>query len=285
MSKTLIFGLILLFLTSVNAQIENSISFSKELSQVAHQVGISCDSLVIIEKKGAINSFDEKGRKSGYWIHFVRDSLGKMENTCQRTSEGNYLYGRKEGRWIQYYKDGYSPKSITPFERGRIAGDTILSFTIDSLKLKSIYSSGKMNGSTLPSEFTIFYSNGCIDKITTTDTVYHFANDCTSPDGKGTLLYKYPNMGGTVKMQSNCTFHNDTLDKPDDHPSIEKYLPYKNYSGYIQIYDPNHGQLLIEGDLIEGKIDNGFFYVYDEDNLLLKSKRFIQGQETFHCGG
>ena len=285
MYKALTFVFLFFVLTTLYGQEDKVVAFSKELNQVAFQTGISCDSLVHLREEGIINKRKEGGSKNGYWVHFVQDSLGQELNTCRRKSEGNYLNGRKEGKWIQYDNDGVSPKSIAPYKGGRLAGDTILTFTVDSIKLKSIYSSGIGNGSTLPSVFIIFYGNGCIDKKTTTDSIYHYANDCSSADGKGTLLYKYPNMHGKVRMKSRCSFKNDTVTKPDYYSYVKNHLPFKNYSGYIKVFDPNHGQLIIEGDVIEGVLDNGFIYVYDEDNLLIQIKKVIKGKDTFYCNG
>lgn len=282
MIRLFTYGFSILYLSSVCGQIEISRSFSKELSQVAYKMDLSCDSLKLLEKEGIINNFDEKELKTGYWIHFKTDSLNKGLNICKRSSEGVYLKGRKEGRWIKYQEDGYSPRLIGSFHKDRPTNDTVYSFTKDSVMNTFIFSVRK-GGSMIPSGYTYFYNSGCIDEKIVKDTVYHFADNCDSMSVEGMLLYKYPKKNG-INVRSDCSFQNDTNDQKEE-PYIKNYLPDKNFSGYIKVYHPDHGQLLFEGDIYEGKLYDAFYYVYDEDNLLIKTKKFLKGQEVFDSRG
>jgi len=255
----------------------------------------------------AQNAVDADGKKTGPWI--ITGNISKQKGYADdaKVEEGEYKRSRKTGVWTKYWPNG-EKKSEIFYNNGRPTGD-YKSF-YDNGQLEE---SGSMKGGNLVGEFAMFYKDGTPKQKKTFNEVGETEGAVTFwyPNGQKELEFETSNGKETGKAEwfyengdkkKEKTFTDGVASAPVEFE--RKNPPYKDpnppvvqkgpkvkgdenaaqggksasqiVDGYHKTYDKD-GNILMDGEFISGRLNDGRYYIYDEFGLLDHIEVFKEG--------
>ena len=258
-------------------------------------------------KVSAQNALDAEGKKTGPWIITGDISKQKGFSDTAKVEEGEYKRSRKVGVWIKYWPNG-EMKSEVFYDNGRPTGDYKTFYENGQME-----EGGSMKGGNLVGDFAMFYPDGKPKQKKTfnengeTDgaVIFWYENgqkelEFETIDGQesGKAEWFYEN--GDIKKEK--TFTDGVASEPALFERINP--PYKNpnppfvekapkakgdensaqggkngsqiVDGYHKTYD-NAGNILMDGEFLDGRLNDGRHYIYDEFGLLDHIEVFKEG--------
>lgn len=230
------------------------------------------------------NQTDERGRKTGFWIHMLDDGKTKTE-------EGPYKNGIKDGIWKAYYPDGKLKHQIN-FVDGIAKGKATFYYSDGTLWEEGIWNEYCWIG-----EYRLYYPNGqaayewTYNRQGRREGVQKYFYENGSPKYYGEWnngnitgnVQVFDSTGVLVQTRSYKDGVFETAKKPDvilqqnqDLPTDKTFSPFIG-TGDHTIYRIN-GKIDKKGYFREGKLHNGEAYIYDSDDILRQIRVFENGK-------
>ncbi len=255
----------------------------------------------------AQNAYDADGKKTGPWIITGDMSRQKGFDEGAKVEEGEYKKSRKVGVWIKYWPNGQKKAEVF-YDRGRPTGDYKSFYENGQLE-----ESGSMKGGNLVGEFAMYYPDGTPKQKKTFNEVgeteglvtFWFENgqkelEFETISGKETGKAEWFYENGDKKKEK--TFANGVASEPvlferknppykDPNPPIVEKGPKAKgdensaqggksgsqiVDGYHKTYD-KAGNILMDGEFSNGRLNDGRHYIYDEFGLLDHIEVFKKG--------
>lgn len=230
------------------------------------------------------NQTDEKGRKTGFWVHTSEDGAFKIE-------EGIYKNGNKDSIWKAYYPDGQLKHRIT-FDNGIAKGKASFYFADGTL-----WEEGTWNEYCWIGKYNLYYPNGQTAYDWTYNSQgrregiqkYYFENGVVKYRGEwlnGQIagnVEVFDSIGVLVQTRIYKDGVFETAKKPEsilpqnqDLESKKTLLPFLG-TGYHTMFRLN-GEIDQKGYFKDGSLYNGEAYVYDSNDVLRQIRIFENGK-------
>jgi len=269
------------------------------------------------------NKSNDFGKREGYWfLDENNDPVSSTSRT--KVSEGKYINGRKEGVWIYYYKGGKSPRLVGEYSDNRPSGSYfrfnkegkmfIASANRYSLrKTNHVASSNQVFSCELNFQnqeivagqvfFTnqLFRNNSYRFWVTKSfetsaykSSVIDFSwlhNNYNSIYASyleaRTMTAKYDPIVNVeqapVKKAPKSTIEGSNTAPPMvKNPMVADGLEFKR-NGWNKLYTKTD-EIWMDGYFIDGQLQDGKVFAYDQDGVLLKVRVYKKG-EYYSEGG
>ncbi len=284
-------------------------SFKNSITKILLLVAFSATYLAGIAATGDINQVDAKGQRQGYWVIKGDMLTDKNFKPQDKVEEGSYKDNRKEGLWKKYWPGGKLRNEIN-YKAGKPEGEYKLYYENGQLEEQGIWSNGKNTGNFAryynngnPQQQFVFAANG---KRNGKQKYYHengkLAMEVDIVNGAESGVSKRYNTDGTLAEEK--TFENGVV-KPGSikkHKNVKKETPVKtdpydkkigkesvvteDKTNKAQVFKPNgnntlydkNGNVTQSGDFKEGRLQNGKWYRYNKDGLLIKIEIYKAGK-------
>lgn len=246
----------------------------------------------------AQNALDADGKKTGHWA--ITGSISQEKGYAPEAvvEEGDFARGRKTGLWKKYWPNG-NPKSEIIYKNGRTTG-TYTTFHENG----NVNEKGTMQGGLLVGKFEMYYPDGKPKQIknfnesgeTEGTVVYYHPNGNKELEfetvngkesGKATWFYengdpkKVKNFADGVVQDTKELARVNPPYKDPNPPVVQKgpkadgkensaqggKAGSQIVDGYHKTYDKD-GNILMDGEFLGGRLNNGRHYIYDEFGLL-----------------
>lgn len=254
------------------------------------------------------NKVDEKGWKQGHWVITAAMKATPGFKPEQVVEEGDYKDDKKIGIWKSYWPNN-NIKSEIEYKNNRPNGSFKTYYENGKLEEEGTWKNGVYTGS-----FKRYYSNGQIaqDKTfnaagkTEGPVTYWYPNgkkelEFTTKNGieEGNLIRYYPNgdvketmnfSGGQVqegtrkemKMVNPPVTIDETPDLVKKEAKTDPNLKanaaqQKVKDGYNKLYD-DQNRLVQDGEFKNGVLQNGKWYKYDKNGILMKIEIYKNGK-------
>ena len=255
----------------------------------------------------AQNSLDAEGKKTGPWTITGDMSRQKGFNDAAKVEEGEYKRSRKVGVWIKYWPNG-EKKTEVFYDNGSPTGDYKSFYENGQME-----ESGSMKGGNLVGDFAMFYPDGTPKQKKTFNEIGETEGTVTFwfENGQKELEFQTVNGEETGKAEwfyengdkkKEKTFTDGVASEPalferknppykDPNPPVVEKSPKAKgdensaqggktgsqiVDGYHKTYD-KAGNILMDGDFSNGRLNDGRHYIYDEFGLLDHIEVFKEG--------
>ncbi|MFQ3579666.1 MAG: toxin-antitoxin system YwqK family antitoxin [Bacteroidales bacterium] len=249
---------------------------------------VSQSQLVVIRGNDTLNFKNDKqykdslGEKDGYFIYF---------NNGIKIESGMFKSGNKEGEWLYFYPNGSICQIIT-FQNNVAFGPAKTYYDDGTLEEEGFWKENVWTG-----EYKFYHKNGTLAYLWLFDETgkrtgeqFYFHDNGkimikgTWTEGKEVGVITEFHEDGSVKSEKY--FNEGVADttkivyyKPAEKPSTESvYKPAERFTGtgYYKAKNPN-GRIEFDGTWINGKMDTGKRFIYDDNGKLIKYHIYKNG--------
>jgi len=233
-----------------------------------------------IISQSAGNQVNDKGQKTGYWVHYSTDGKTKLE-------EGNYIDDKKDGIWKAYFPDGVMKHEIT-YVKGSARGYAKMYYSDGTLREEGTWNEVCWTG-----DYRYYHPNGQAAYI------WHY-NKQGKREGEqkyfyenGKIKYKGTWEDGKVKtnvevydstgtMIQNRIYKDGAFSESVETPVSSSGSSDKSFSaftgtGWHTLYRLDM-QVDQKGYFEEGKLIKGETYVYDDTGKLRQIRYYDKGK-------
>ncbi len=264
MKKLLAFLLISTVSPALFAQGTDSATSLPDLMQQHANAPFNREMLKEMKDSGKL---DKSGKKTGWWIEYIIDTMQLPASVSMTKMEGSYLNNKREGEW-KYYKsyDKDKPANWTldetrGFKDGLLDG-YVKKYSGDKVFNEQLYSKGIKNGKSVG-----YYSNGIPDKE------LNFKNDTL--DGIQKLYYE----NGNLRSEANVTMgkYNGEYLEYFESGKLKRALHYANdtINGTETVY--NEQGVIISELQIKNEVFDGECKYYHDNGTLWTIRTFKAG--------
>lgn len=270
----------------------------KNMKFLPFLISLSITANVAFSQKDTLNQLNENNEKNGYWI--------EKNEAGVKTDEGRYVNGKKEGIWKGYYEDGKVKHEIT-FIENKADGYAKFYYPTGILNEEGIWKGNKWVG-----QYKFYHPNGNTSydwsynesgKREGTQRYYHengkvmIEGDWKEGKESG-VLKEYDETGklvaeknfadgkldaSSVKIYDNST--NNTSNETKDNNETNVIVKDNNQNTSVGVFDGNgynvtktkFGKIDREGEWENGRLINGKRYYYDEEQKLIKTNIYKNG--------
>lgn len=261
--------------------------------------------LLISQQVYGQNFTDENGRKQGLWIYTgaMRPEAGYPPEGI--IEQGNYTDDRKDGVWTKYYEDGVTPKLKGEYRNNRPNGPYENYFPDGQLREKSCFERGQYscelsrwyeNGGLREyrnSDSSLYYlENGCLEYMIAYDSVSNRSTHYTYVTGQCNIIKdsviqsaERTNNYGVIREVVACNFgQNRSSNTIRTEKFIQASPEYADSALCSCISDETRQkcynsstEIIFQGTCVDGKLNEGRLYFYDEDMILLRIEVWKDG--------
>ena len=232
------------------------------------------------------NMTDEKGLKTGYWIHYDKDGKTILE-------DGNYVENQKDGIWKAYFSDGKTKHEIT-YLKGVAKGYAKMYYSDGNIREE-----GTWNETCWTGDYRYYYPNGQMayewhynqQGKREGEQKYYHENGNVKYNGSwenGHVKTNVQVFDSSGKFVQNRVYKNGTfseivevapVDSVPANPVVNKEAMRSTFTGtgYHTVYRLDM-QIDEKGYYENGKLIKGEKYIYDEQGALRQIRIFEKGE-------